>query len=355
MLSTSVAANPPEEVVMVEDRDAGLSGVIVLDSRTLGPAAGGCRMWSYASQQESFTDAIRLARGMTYKNALAGLPLGGGKAVLQRPDGVFDRRRFFEAFGKAVERLDGRYVTAEDVGTTVRDMQAVSQHTRHVAGLPPHRKRPGGDPSPHTARGVLAAMAVIAERKLHRPLGGCTVAIQGVGHVGYALAKLLHAHSAKLVVAERDSRLAAKVAVETGAELVPLDAIYAARADIFAPCALGATLNAKTVGQLKAKLVCGAANNQLATDDDAELLRDRDILYAPDFVVNAGGIVNVAGEYLGLGASEVRLRVAETGERLGQVLDHAERLGLLPHQAAEALARERITAQSSKHVLCYAA
>ncbi|WP_010543310.1 Glu/Leu/Phe/Val family dehydrogenase [Sphingomonas elodea] len=333
-----------EEVLMLKDVEAGLDGVIAVHSTVLGPGAGGCRLWHYADSEAAFADAVRLAEGMSYKNALAGLPLGGAKAVLRRPAGDFDRGKLFRAFGRAVARLEGRYVTAEDVGTGVADMEAVAEATRHVAGLAQREGRPGGDPSPHTAFGVFMAMAHAARRRLGRELSECTVAIQGVGHVGEALAQLLHGAGARLIVADVDSQRVARVAVATGAEVASSTQVLAARADILAPCALGGVLNAESVAAIRAQLVCGAANNQLATPADGDRLARRGILYAPDYVVNAGGIINVAGEYLGWAPHEVSQRVEATGKRLAAVLDHAEAHGLAPHAAANALARAAIAA-----------
>jgi len=333
-----------DEVVVLKDAAAGLDGVIAIHSTVLGPGAGGCRFWQYADGEAAFADAVRLAEGMSYKNAMAGLPLGGAKAVLRRPQGDFDRTALFRAFGRAVARLDGRYVTAEDVGTSVADMEVVAGETRHVAGLTQRAGRPGGDPSPHTALGVFVAMEHAARRRLGRTLGECTVAIQGVGHVGEALAHLLHGAGARLIVADVDSSRVARVAVETGAEVASTAHILSAPADIFAPCALGGVFHADTVEVLRAALVCGAANNQLATPADGERLARRGILYAPDYVVNAGGIINVAGEYLGWAPEDVALRVEATGKRLAAVLDHAEAQGVPPHVAADSLARAAIAA-----------
>lgn len=333
-----------EEVLMLKDAEAGLDGVIAVHSTVLGPGAGGCRLWHYADGEAAFSDAVRLAEGMSYKNALAGLPLGGAKAVLRRPQGDFDRAALFRAFGRAVARLDGRYVTAEDVGTGVADMEVVSGETRHVAGLAQRPGRPGGDPSPHTARGVFVAMEHAARRQLGRELGECTVAIQGVGHVGAALADLLHAAGARLIIADVDSDRVARVAVATGAEVASSAQVLAARADIFAPCALGGVFHADSVEAVRARVICGAANNQLATPADGERLARRGILYAPDYVVNAGGIINVAGEYLGWSPDDVAERVEATGTRLATVLDHAEARGVAPHSAADNLARAAIAA-----------
>ncbi|AJP71766.1 Leu/Phe/Val dehydrogenase [Sphingomonas hengshuiensis] len=334
----------PASVHLLHDAASGLDGVIVLHSTALGPAAGGCRFWSYPDREAMIADGCRLAEGMSYKNALADLPLGGGKAVLRRPEGDFDRTALFRAFGRAVESLRGSYVTAEDVGTHVEDMTVVRDHSRHVAGLPLRGDRPGGDPSPWTARGVFLSMRYAAERSLGRPLSDCTVAVQGVGAVGAALAGMLHRAGSRLIVSDVDARAAARVAIETGAQVASVSSILSARADIFAPCALGGVLRHDTVGKLKAKLVCGAANNQLAEPADGDRLADRGILYAPDYVVNAGGIINVAAEYLSWSSEEAAQRVEATPQRLAQVLDYAAATGTAPHDAADRLARERIAA-----------
>lgn len=337
----------PADVHLVRDAASGLDAVIVLHSTTLGPAAGGCRLWAYADREAMITDACRLAEGMSYKNALADLPLGGGKSVIRRPDGDFDRRALFQAFGHAVEALKGSYVTAEDVGTAVEDMAIVRGETRHVAGLPRNSDRPGGDPSPWTARGVFLAMQFAAERGLQRPLSECTVAVQGVGNVGGALAQMLHAAGAKLIIADVNAKAAARVAIATGATVASVDGILSARADIFAPCALGGVLNHATVGKLKARLVCGAANNQLSEPEDGARLAARGILYAPDYVVNAGGIINVAAEYLGWTGDAVATRVDATPARLAGVLDHAAAAGITPQAAADMLARQIIASRGA--------
>lgn len=346
MITTSGTGGVPEQIHVVSDAVTALEAVIVLHSTALGPAVGGCRLWSYPSRDAAAIDACRLAAGMSYKNALAGLPFGGGKAVIRRPSDSVDRAALFEAFGRAVAALGGSYVTAEDVGTGVADMSVVARQTRYVAGLPPASGQVGGDPSPWTARGVFVSMRDAAEWHLGRTLADCTVAIQGVGNVGAALARLLHAAGARLIIADVDSAVAARLAVETGADLASVDAIAAAKADVFAPCALGGILNHRTVGKLNARLVCGAANNQLGEAEDAARLADRGILYTPDFVVNAGGIINVAAEYLNWSAEQARRRVEETSLRLAKVLEHADRTGASTHVAAETLAWERIAAGS---------
>jgi leucine dehydrogenase len=333
---------PAQRTHVFSDPASGLEAVIVLDSLARGPAAGGCRFWHYPDRAAMTADAVRLARGMTYKNAMAGLPLGGGKAVISRPAAPFDRAALFRAFGDAVRELGGNYVTAEDVGTTVDDMRTVAERTRHVAGLPPKGDGPGGDPSPHTALGVFLSMRYLAERCLERPLADCTVAIQGVGNVGAHLAALLHEAGAQLIVADVDAKAAARTAIATGATVAGVDHILAAKADIFAPCALGAVLNGHSIAKLRARVVCGAANNQLAEAEDGERLADRGVVYAPDYVVNAGGIINVAGEYLGWSPDAVEARVKATPERLGAVLDHAALHGLATNEAADRLAEEQI-------------
>ncbi|QIG79383.1 Glu/Leu/Phe/Val family dehydrogenase [Stakelama tenebrarum] len=340
--SAAFTACPPERIIPVEDRAAGLRGVIVLHSLRLGPAAGGCRFWHYDDDGALHADALRLAEGMAYKNALADLPLGGGKSVLAVPDRPYDREKLFEAFGRAVRELEGDYITAEDVGTTVADMTAVRRATRHVAGLTQEPGRPGGDPSPWTARGVFLSMRVAARRRFGCDLDGLTVAVQGLGNVGSRLCELLHDAGAKLIVAEPRPGVAAHIACRYGAEVSASDTILSARADIFAPCALGGVLDADTVPLLRAGLVCGGANNVLATAEDGDRLAGRGVLYAPDYVVNAGGIIHVAGEYLGWEMADVARRVEQTGERLERVFAHADREGLPPARAADRLARERI-------------
>ena len=336
------ANSPPETVRILSDPGSGLEGVIVLHSTRRGPAAGGVRLWRYPDRASLNAEALRLAEAMAYKNALADLPLGGGKAVLRLPQDDFDRRRLFAAFGRAVAELDGAYVTAEDVGTTVSDMAYVRSETRHVAGLQQGAGRPGGDPSPWTARGVFVSMQEAARRRLGTGLEGLTVAVQGLGNVGSALCALLEEAGARLIVADPRRGVAAEVACRHGAEIMARGSILDARCDIFAPCALGGVITGTAMRRLRAKIICGGANNVLGTSEDGDRLADRGILFAPDYVVNAGGIINVAAEYLGWTAQEAAARIDATGARLADVLDHAEREGLAPHRAADALARRRI-------------
>ncbi|WP_066662139.1 MULTISPECIES: Glu/Leu/Phe/Val family dehydrogenase [unclassified Sphingomonas] len=347
----SSAPVPPEEVLRLDDPQSGLSGVIVVHSTALGPAAGGCRFHRYASDTDAVADALRLAEGMSYKNALAGLPLGGGKAVIRMPDGPFDRAALFRAFGRAVASLGGRYVTAEDVGTSVADMEYVADSTRHVAGLPTAPGAPGGDPSPWTALGVLRSMEVAVQRHLGASLADVTVAVQGLGHVGFALCELLHEAGARLFVAEPRIEVAAEAARRFGARVMEPDELLTAPAEVLAPCALGGVIDAASVQQLGAAVVCGAANNQLAAPAAGDALRARGILYAPDYVVNAGGIINVAAEHLGWSVAEARSRVEATGARLTAVLDHAAAERIAPHVAADRLARGAIGRAQRQPVL----
>lgn len=342
MVARPTRLTPPLECVRLHDAESGLDGVIAIHSTTLGPGAGGCRLWSYPGMDEALADAIRLAEGMSYKNALAGLPFGGAKAVLRRPTGDFDRGVLFRAFGRAVENLGGLYVTAEDVGTSVADMQEVASVSRHVAGLPSAEGRAGGDPSPWTAKGVFDAMCVAAEFALGRDLAGLTVAVQGTGNVGADLCRRLADAGAHLVIADPDPARRDRLSAILGADVIDVDAIAGVEADIFAPCALGGALDRESVAKLKAKLVCGAANNQLASPDIAALLLERGIVYAPDYVVNAGGIINVSAEYLGEDEGDVAGRVAAIAPRVGALLERAAREGRSPAVVADEMAEEVI-------------
>lgn len=326
---------PPERSVRLDDPESGLQGFIVIHSTKLGPAAGGCRFWHYGSHAEASYDAVRLATGMSLKNALAGLPLGGGKAVIMRPGKAFDRRALFSAFGRAVAGLGGHYVTAEDVGTGLDDMACVAERTSHVAGLPQRPNLPGGDPSPWTAYGVFQAMRVAVRRQLGRDMSEVSVAVQGIGNVGMELCRLLHGAGARLVISEPRSEVAARASTLYNAEVVLSDAIISAPVDVFAPCALGGILTLDMLPRMKARVVCGAANNQLATAEVGDRLADFGVLYAPDYLVNAGGIINVAAEYLNWTLDDVSQKIDAIPERLNQVLTLAEDQGIGSHRAAD--------------------
>ncbi len=342
MVARPTRLTPPVECVRLHDADAGLDGVIAIHSTALGPGAGGCRFWHYPGMDEALADALRLAEGMSYKNALAGLPFGGAKAVIRRPEGDFDRVKLFRAFGRVVEQLGGLYVTAEDVGTSIEDMQEVAGATRHVAGLPSTEGRAGGDPSPWTAQGVFESMRAAARFVFDSDLAGLTVAVQGTGNVGADLCRRLADAGARLVIADPNPARRDRLAAILGAEVVGVDDIASVQAEIFAPCALGGALTPEVVRGLKAKLVCGAANNQLASPAVADLLMNRGIAYAPDYVVNAGGIISVSAEYLGEDESDVEYRVAEIAPRVAALLDRAAREGRSPAFVADEMAEEVI-------------
>ena len=288
-----------ECVTIVSDPDSGLSGIIAVHSTVLGPSAGGTRFWMYDESADAITDALRLSRAMSLKNAMASIPHGGGKGVIIRPSGTFDREAIFSAYGRALNRVGGAYYTAEDVGVSPDDMRVIHTQTSFVAGLE-EGVAASGDPSPITADGVFRCLKFAVTHKLGQAdNSGISVAIQGLGHVGYALAEHLHAAGAKLIVADINEAALKKARTELDAQVVDIDAIFAVDADVFVPCALGGAVNAQTLSMLKAKIICGAANNQLATADMAEGLAARGILYCPDYVVNGGGIINVASELSG--------------------------------------------------------
>jgi leucine dehydrogenase len=326
-----------EDVVFVGGEAQGFAGIIAIHSTAIGPAGGGCRIWDYDSADDALTDALRLSRGMTYKNAMADLPMGGGKAVIYRIN--TDRVDAFQKFGDEVEKLGGRYITAEDVGATVADMRAIASRTTYVAGIPKEHGQAGGDPSPMTALGVFVSIKAL----LGGSVQGKTVAVQGVGAVGFNLCRLLNEEGAKLIVADVN-KVNLQRAEALGVEIAPVDQIHAVGADVFSPCALGAGLNARTIPELAAPIICGAANNQLATDEDGARVQARGITYAPDYVVNAGGIINVSAEYLGEAADVVEGRVRAIAPRLMRVLETAKSENLTPHQAADRIVREKIAA-----------
>ncbi len=341
----SVFENPEfdqhEAVHYVSDAATGLRAIIAIHSSALGPAAGGCRRWKYADDDDALTDVLRLSRGMTYKNAIAGLKFGGGKAVILADDAAAKSPELLRAFGRAVEGLGGRYVTAEDVGISIDDMHHVGVETRYVSGLPKTGSSAGGDPSPLTALGVFLGMQAAVKIRLgKKSLDGLRVAVQGVGHVGLELCKLLEEAGASLVVADvnRDSldRALDKI---TATELPAADLLYC-DADVLAPCALGNVLTSVTIPRIRAKVIAGAANNQLATEADGQRLAERGILYAPDYVINAGGIINVAHEYFGNSSEEkVRAEIGKIPGRLESIFEKARTSGKPTNVVADELAR----------------
>ena len=343
---TRLSSDTHEDVYRVEDPASGLRGFIALHSTARGPAAGGLRMRVYDSDEAALRDVLNLSEGMSYKNAAADLPLGGGKAVIMGDPAKDKSPQLLRAMGRAVEQLDGRYWTAEDMGMTPEDMAIRAGVTRFVAGRD-DGAHASGDPSPVTAQGVLGAMKVGAARVFGtRDLSGKTVAVQGLGHVGWHLCRLLHDAGARLIVADMDPARTAATARDFNTAVGDPRTIHAADADIFAPCAIGGILNAETIPQIRAKMVAGAANNQLATDADADLLHARGILYLPDYVANGGGIINVSAEILHIEDPapwvEDKLKAIET--TMERILARAEGENASPAHLADRIVEDRMLA-----------
>ncbi|VAX03797.1 Branched-chain amino acid dehydrogenase [deaminating] [hydrothermal vent metagenome] len=288
-----------EQVLYLHDKETGLKAFIAVHDTTLGPAAGGCRMWNYDNEVDALNDVLRLSRGMSYKNAIAGLKHGGGKAVIIGNSKTDKTEALLRSYGRMIDSLGGKYISAEDVGISVEDMEIAAEETKYVAGLT-KGAHASGDPSPFTATGVFLGIKAAVKYKLGKDsLEGLTIAVQGVGHVGYYLCRHLHTAGARLLVSDINQGALDRVRQEFGAEIVGLDNILSIEADVLSPCALGAIINDDTIDRIKAKIIAGAANNQLARDDHGQTLMDRGILYAPDYVINAGGIINVAAETRG--------------------------------------------------------
>lgn len=334
-----------EGVHLFTDPASGLRAVIAIHSTKLGPAAGGVRFWHYADSDGAITDALRLSRGMSFKNAMAGLPMGGGKGVVlaDKPGDSISQAQL-EAFGRVVESLGGRYVTAEDVGMSEASMKTIATMTKHVSGLPVAAGSAGGDPGPYTAMGVYLGVKAAAKRGLGADaMKDVHVAIQGVGSVGGGLARLLAKDGARLTLADVNADRAKALAEELGGETVAADAILGIKADIVSPNALGAILTPESIAALQTTVVAGGANNQLATKAEGAALQARGILYAPDYVINAGGIINVGLEYLGQGdQAEVNARIARIPDRLIEVWDESDRTGAPAADVADSIARRLI-------------
>jgi len=341
-LESHPAYDRHEEIVHVSDPAVGLSAFIAVHDTTLGPALGGCRVWRYASEAEALTDALRLSRGMTYKNALAGLNLGGGKAVIALAPGVAPSPQLFRSFGAAIDELSGRYITAEDVGTSPRDMGCIAQSTAHVRGTPGSGVE---DPSPFTALGVFhGILAAVEHRFGARDLEGLTASVQGLGHVGWRVAEKLVRSGARLVVSDLDGERTRRAQAEWEAETVdPADA-HAVQADTFVPCALGAGLNATTIPEISAAIVAGAANNQLATREDAHRLAGKGILYAPDYAINAGGVIALALAGTRRAATGTTEKVEAIGATLAAIFARAAGEERATADIADQLAEERLAA-----------
>ncbi|WP_420394159.1 Glu/Leu/Phe/Val family dehydrogenase [Acuticoccus sp.] len=329
-----------EAVLHARDAASGLSAIIAIHNTARGPALGGCRVWTYVDDDAALTDALRLSRGMTYKAAMADLPLGGGKSVVIVPARGATSPAMFEALGQAIETLSGRYIVAEDVGSSPSDLAHTRRHTHHVTGLDP-KDGGRGDPSPTTARGCYIGLLATARAAGLGPPSGLHVAVQGLGNVGYGLARHLAEAGARLTVTDISLERTTLAERELGAKGVPPEDIGLVEADLFSPNALGATLNATTIPALKVRAVAGGANNQLATPDDGAALAGRGILYAPDYVLNAGGVIKMAGEYYGWDDAEVDRRVDAIADRLDEVFEEAARTATPTHAVADRLAEAR--------------
>ncbi|MCY7778233.1 branched-chain amino acid dehydrogenase [Bacillus haynesii] len=331
-----------EQLVFCQDKQSGLKAIIAIHDTTLGPALGGTRMWTYESEEAAIEDALRLARGMTYKNAAAGLNLGGGKTVIIGDPRKDKNEEMFRAFGRYIQGLNGRYITAEDVGTTVEDMDIIHEETDFVTGISPAFGS-SGNPSPVTAYGVYKGMKAAAKEAFGTDsLEGKTVAVQGVGNVAYNLCRHLHEEGAKLIVTDINKEAVERAVAEFGARAVDPDDIYSQECDIYAPCALGATINDDTIPQLKAKVIAGAANNQLKETRHGDQIHDMGIVYAPDYVINAGGVINVADELYGYNSERALKKVEGIYGNIERVLEISKRDRIPTYLAADRLAEERI-------------
>jgi leucine dehydrogenase len=332
------------ELHIKEDKATGLRAIVAIHDTRMGPALGGCRFLPYDTEQAAIVDALRLARGMTYKAALAGLAHGGGKSVLIRPTRHFDRVALFRAFGRFVEDLRGHYITAEDSGTGLEDMEVIRTMTRHVTGVDVANGG-SGDPSPFTALGVRRGIEACVKFKLGKDkLAGVHVAVQGVGHVGYQLCKELAAQGAKLSVADVDPLKAERAHREFSATVVPLDEIFDVACDVVSPCALGSALNDATIPRIKAKIVAGAANNQLAEPRHGDDLHARGILYAPDYAINAGGLINVAQEVLGYDAKLARDKTNKLYDTIWDIAERSAKLHAPTYRVTDIIVEEKLAA-----------
>lgn len=333
-----LAAQEYEQLIFCYDAATGLKAIICIHDTTLGPALGGLRIWDYRTEEEAVEDVLRLARGMTYKSAAAGLNLGGGKAVIMGDPKRIKSRELFHAFARYVNTLHGRYITAQDMNTTQEDMGYIHEVTEYVVGLP----EKSGDPSPLTAIGVFRGMlAALKEVFGSEDLSGRVVAVQGLGAVGYKLCRLLHEAGARLIVANRSPEKAEAAVREFGAEAVPPDQIYSVECDIFAPCAKGGIINEQTVEKLRCRIIAGAANNQLADLSFGDRLMERGILYVPDYVINAGGVINVYEEIHGYDRDRALKKASAIYDNVQRVIELAKRDSISTAKAADRMAEER--------------
>ncbi len=331
------------EVHFRRDASTNLHAIVAIHDKRLGPALGGCRFIHYDSEQDALIDALRLARGMTYKAALANVKHGGGKSVIIRPRAEFDRTALFRSFGRFVEDLGGHYITAEDSGTSLEDMEVIRTVTKNVAGVKPEHGG-SGDPSPFTALGVRRGIEACVKIVMNvSSLEGVRVAVQGIGHVGYHLCRELAQLGAQLIVADVDPLKSERASREFGAQVVKLDEIYAVECDVFAPCALGSALNDATIPRLRCKIVAGAANNQLAEPRHGEDLMQRGILYAPDYAINAGGLINVGEEVVGYDAEKARARTMAIYDTIYEIAERARKAMTPTGRIADMLAQEKLS------------
>lgn len=349
-----------EQLVFCQDKQSGLKAIICIHDTTLGPALGGTRMWTYESEEAAIEDALRLGRGMTYKNAVAGLNLGGGKTVIIGDPRKDKNEAMFRAFGRFVQGLNGRYITAEDVGTTVADMDLIHEETDYVTGISPAFGS-SGNPSPVTAYGVYRGMKAAAKEAFGTDsLEGKTISVQGVGSVAYTLCEYLNKEGASLIVTDINKDAVQRAVQDFGAKAVDPNDIYSVDCDIYSPCALGATINDQTITQLKAKVIAGSANNQLKDERHGDRLHELGIVYAPDYVINAGGVINVADELYGYNRDRAMKKVEMIYDNIAKVIEISKRDGIPTYKAADRLAEERIERmrysrsqflQNGKHIL----
>lgn len=333
-----------EQLVMCYDKASGLKAIIAIHDTTLGPALGGSRMWTYNTEAEAIEDALRLARGMTYKAAAAGLNLGGGKTVIIGDPRKDKNEGMFRALGRYIQGLNGRYITAEDVGTTVADMDLIHEETNYVTGISPAFGS-SGNPSPVTAYGVYVGMKATAKQAFGSDsLEGKTIAVQGVGNVSYNLCKYLHEEGAKLIVTDINKEAVQRAVDDFGAKAVETDEIYGVECDIFSPNALGAVINDETIPQFKCRVIAGAANNVLKEERHGNLIHEMGFYYAPDYVINAGGLINVADELLGYNRDRALKKVEGIYQNIEKVFEISRRDGIPTYNAADRMAEERIEA-----------
>ncbi len=343
-----LAAHDFGEVHYKFDKSTQLKAIVAIHDSRMGPALGGCRFIEYDTDDAAYVDALRLARGMTYKAALAGLGHGGGKSVIIRPKHKFDRVALFRAFGRFINDLRGHYITAEDSGTGLEDMEIIRTQTKHVTGIDPSHGG-SGDPSPFTALGVRRGIEAAVKFRLGKnDLKGVHVAVQGVGHVGYYLCKELHAAGAKLTVADVDKLKSERAKREFGAAITEIDSVAMVDCEVFAPCALGAGLNDNTIPHLKATIVAGAANNQLAEPRHGDDLHARGILYAPDYAINAGGLVNVAQEVKGYDATKARENTLKIYDTMWDIFERSKKLNAPTHKVSDIIVEEKLAAVGPK-------